>query len=308
MKIYGYIRDLAPMVNEPETYADQINEILKKASKVQNYLERIYRVLNNPSNSEISSIIPVTYSINLDCIPVNILWAAACLMQNIPDLKTESNLALSIEYLDVGVAYNYVPALSNLGWCYKEGLGVPIDYNQAIELFKNVIELDTHKKFPSTWNSLGWCYKQLGIYQEAEECYKKMLEINPNNAVAKEQLKIISLLAQAIDKDILSYDSSSDEEEKKEIESSDSVEEKLSQSSEDTVETELDDTTEDELNHLSEDEKKEDVTDTVTQKSRPKRNRHAFFNDEKSAANEPPPQHDESINKRARRFSGNSSD
>lgn len=71
---------------------------------------------------------------------------------------------------------------NNIGMCYLDGL----KYNDAIVNFKLAIK--EKPDFSSAVNNLGFCYDKLGDKTSAEKYYRKALELDPNNQLAKDNL------------------------------------------------------------------------------------------------------------------------
>jgi tetratricopeptide (TPR) repeat protein len=59
-------------------------------------------------------------------------------------------------------------------------------YDDAITEFDKSIAMDNNFAYSYLWK--GNCYAALGKRPEAVEAYKKVLEIDPNNQDAKDQL------------------------------------------------------------------------------------------------------------------------
>lgn len=55
-------------------------------------------------------------------------------------------------------------------------------YNEAIECYDKVLEIDPNHII--AWNNKGWALNELGRYSEAVACLDKALQLDPNLAVA----------------------------------------------------------------------------------------------------------------------------
>jgi len=53
-------------------------------------------------------------------------------------------------------------------------------YQDALNCFKRAIELDPN--YISALNNKGICYEKIGNYEDAIKCYNKSIELNPNYA------------------------------------------------------------------------------------------------------------------------------
>lgn len=60
-------------------------------------------------------------------------------------------------------------------------------YDKAIENFEAAAKIDV--KFSSAYNNIGTCYERMNNIPKAIESYKKALEIDPNNELAKQNLQ-----------------------------------------------------------------------------------------------------------------------
>jgi tetratricopeptide (TPR) repeat protein len=191
--LYFYTRDLKPMIDNPAENKDVIADILKQASKTMSD-EDLGKIYDNPFNDEFRMFANIR---GIRQEAGNKLWAAACLMLGIEELKTESNIALSFKYLQMAVDYDYAPGASRLGWYYTLKVApTEADYKEAIKWFKKVIACGSN--YASPWNSLGHCYENLGDKKEAEKCFKETLKIDPENVTAKRHLAEYAEAANAV--------------------------------------------------------------------------------------------------------------
>jgi tetratricopeptide (TPR) repeat protein len=66
------------------------------------------------------------------------------------------------------------------------------DWTQAVEL--NRLHLDENPKDFDSYNRLGFAFMQLNKFDKASKAYKKTLELDPYNSIAKKSLEKILLL------------------------------------------------------------------------------------------------------------------
>ena len=67
-----------------------------------------------------------------------------------------------------------------IGCNYRENL----EYKKAIPYFEKAIEVNNIYT-GLAYAELGFCYEMLGNLKKTEDCYKKSIEINPENPIAK---------------------------------------------------------------------------------------------------------------------------
>ena len=82
-------------------------------------------------------------------------------------------------------------------------LGVMGRHNEAIECYSKVhkeIELDN--KFAVVWNKKGLAYFGLGKYEDAVDCFNRVLKIDPEHIDAIENMKAAMLKAKQINEEI----------------------------------------------------------------------------------------------------------
>ena len=86
------------------------------------------------------------------------------------------NLFFDIIFLFPECDYAYIM----IGCNYRENC----KYRKAIPYFEKAIEVnDIYTGL--AYAELGFCYEMLGKLKKAEDCYKKSIEINPENPIAK---------------------------------------------------------------------------------------------------------------------------
>ncbi len=71
---------------------------------------------------------------------------------------------------------------SNIGMCFMDQQM----YKEAIENFEIAAKKDV--KFSSAYNNIGTCYERMNDIPKAKDSYRKAIEIDPNNEIAKQNL------------------------------------------------------------------------------------------------------------------------
>lgn len=71
---------------------------------------------------------------------------------------------------------------NNIGMCYMD----QEMYKEAIQNFEMAAKKDV--KFSSAYNNIGTCYERMNDIPKAKDSYRKAIEIDPNNEVAKQNL------------------------------------------------------------------------------------------------------------------------
>lgn len=72
---------------------------------------------------------------------------------------------------------------NNIGMCYMD----QEKYTEAIENFTVAATKDS--KFSSAYNNIGTCYERMNDIPKARDSYKKALQVDPNNELAKQNLE-----------------------------------------------------------------------------------------------------------------------
>lgn len=103
------------------------------------------------------------------------------------DLFNEDKKEEAIEHFKkaLEIQSDYLPATFNLAIC----LGDLGKYDEAEEILNEVIEKDA--SILQSYDSLGFIYYKKGDLKKAEENFKKILELDPNNAKAKNSLEVL---------------------------------------------------------------------------------------------------------------------
>lgn len=103
------------------------------------------------------------------------------------DLFNENKKEEAIEHFKkaLEVQSDYLPATFNLAIC----LGDLGRYEEAEKILFDVIENDA--SILQSYDSLGFIYYKKGDFKKAKKQYKKILELDPSNAKAKNSLEIL---------------------------------------------------------------------------------------------------------------------
>ncbi len=103
------------------------------------------------------------------------------------DLFNENKKEEAIEHFKkaLEVQSDYLPATFNLAIC----LGDLGRYDEAEKILFDVIENDA--SILQSYDSLGFIYYKKGDFKKARKQYKKILELDPNNAKAKNSLEVL---------------------------------------------------------------------------------------------------------------------
>lgn len=103
------------------------------------------------------------------------------------DLFNENKKEEAIEHFKkaLEIQSDYLPATFNLAIC----LGDLERYDEAEKLLQKVIENDA--SILGSYDSLGYVYYKKGDFKRAEEQYKKIIELDPENAKAKNSLEVL---------------------------------------------------------------------------------------------------------------------
>lgn len=72
---------------------------------------------------------------------------------------------------------------NNIGMCYMD----QAKYDLAIQSFSQAVKIDP--KFSTGYNNLGQCYEKTGDKKQAADFYKKALDADPNNQIAKDNFE-----------------------------------------------------------------------------------------------------------------------
>ncbi|KAJ3573119.1 hypothetical protein NP233_g2630 [Leucocoprinus birnbaumii] len=119
-----------------------------------------------------------------------------------------SNYALADEALNAAYTMcNGDPLLQNERgvMAYNHG-----DFEKAATLFQEALELaqitqSSRKSWATTYINLGTCYRRLGRLDDAQDTYKKVLELDPRHAVALGFLGMVYHLKGDLDQAIVRY-------------------------------------------------------------------------------------------------------
>lgn len=80
-----------------------------------------------------------------------------------------TNYNEAVKYYKLAAEQGYAGAQSNLGFCYENGLGVPVNYMEAIKWYRLSAE---QQDFTALYN-LGYCYeKGYGVIPNKQEAFK----------------------------------------------------------------------------------------------------------------------------------------
>ena len=96
--------------------------------------------------------------------------------------------------------YEQSEVYSVLGGCYLE----LSDYEKAIEAYKTSLEEDSTSV--SGWVNLGVAYRQNGDLTDAEDCYIKALDIDPEYAELRSSLGTLYIIKNEPEKAVVEFD------------------------------------------------------------------------------------------------------
>lgn len=109
-----------------------------------------------------------------------IIYSEECdrLVEDALNLTGEESLNKFFDIINLYPDCDY--AYIMVGCNYRENL----KYKKAIPYFEKAIEVNNIYT-GLAYAELGFCYEMLGNLKKAEDCYKKSIEINPENPIAK---------------------------------------------------------------------------------------------------------------------------